>query len=70
MGGDDAYLASGWNADFRSHNQVSFGVRRGRFSGWLSEDFTPGSNPRSVLKWMWVSNAPDVVLGLAFTQPL
>ena len=49
---------------------VSLGVRRGRFSAWFSEDFTPGSNPHSVLTWLWVSNAPDVVIGVAFTQPL
>jgi len=67
---DNALLSSGLYAGFRSHNQISFGYRRGRFSFWLSEDFTPGGNPRSVLKWMWVSNAPDVVLGFAFTQPL
>ncbi len=69
-GGDDALLASGLYADFRAHNQISFGFRRGRFSMWLSEDFTPGSNPHSVLGWMWVSNAPDVVVGFAFTQKL
>jgi hypothetical protein len=57
-------------ADFRTHNQVSFAVRRGRFTVWLSEDFTPGSNPNSTLKWGWDSNAPDVVVGLAFTQGL
>src|SRR5262249_53722079 len=68
--GDDALLASGLYAGFRSHNQISFGLRRGRFSAWLSEDFTPGSNPHSVLQWMWVSNAPDVAIGLAFTQRL
>jgi hypothetical protein len=68
-GGDDELLSSGLYADFRAHNQISFGIRRGRFSLWLSEDFTPGSNPRSALTWMWVSNAPDVVLGIAFTQP-
>ncbi|HET7788015.1 MAG TPA: DUF3187 family protein [Myxococcales bacterium] len=67
---DDALLASGLYASFRSHNQVSFGFRRGRFSFWLSEDFTPGSNAHSVIHWLWVSNAPDVVLGVAFTQPL
>ncbi len=67
---NDALLSSGDYADFRSHNQISFGFRRGRFSFWLSEDFTPGANPPSVLKWMYVSNAPDVVLGFAFTQPL
>jgi len=69
-GGDDALLASGLYADFRSHNQLSFGFRHGPFSAWLSEDFTPGSNPASVLGWMWVSNAPDVVIGFAFTQKL
>ncbi len=70
VGGDDAFLSSGYYADFRSHNQISFGLRRGRFSFWLSEDFTPGPNPHSVVPWLWVSNAPDVVLGIAFTQPL
>jgi hypothetical protein len=70
VGGDDALLSSGDYADFRAHNQVSLGVRRGPFSLWMSEDFTPGPNPKSVLKWVWVSNAPDVVLGVAFTQPL
>ncbi len=69
-GGDDALLSSGLYADFRTHNQISLGVRRGRFSVWLSEDFTPGSNPHSVLKWLWVSNAPDLVIGVAFTQQL
>ncbi len=68
--GDDGLLSSGLFADFRVHNQISFAVRRGRFSAWISEDFTPGPNPRSTLKWAWSSNAPDVVLGLAFTQPL
>ena len=68
--GDDGLLCSGMFADFRVHNQLSFAVRRGRFTGWLSEDFTPGPNPRSTLKWGWSSNAPDVVLGFSFTQPL
>jgi len=67
---DDSLLSSGLYADFRSHNQISFGFRRGRFSFWLSEDFTPGSNGHSVLGWAYVSNAPDVVIGVAFTQPL
>jgi len=69
-GGDDALLSSGYYADFRAHNQISIGVRRGRFSAWLSEDFTPGPNPHSVMKWLWVSNAPDLVIGVAFTQSL
>jgi uncharacterized protein DUF3187 len=66
----DALLSSGLYADFRAHNQISFGVRRGRVSVWLSEDFTPGANSTSALQWMWVSNAPDLVMGVAFTQPL
>lgn len=69
-GGDDGLLASGFYADFRAHNQVSLGVRRGRFSAWMSEDFTPGPNPRSTINWVWVSNAPDIVVGVAFTQRL
>lgn len=68
--GDDGLLSSGAFADFRVHNQVSFAVRRGRFTVWFSEDFTPGPNPHSTLKWAWSSNAPDVVFGLSFTQPL
>jgi len=70
VGGDDALLSSGLYAGFRSHNQISFGIRRGRLSAWMSEDFTPGSNPHSVQHWLWVSNAPDVVIGVAFTQRL
>ncbi|HWE25627.1 MAG TPA: DUF3187 family protein [Myxococcales bacterium] len=68
--GDDGLLSSGMFADFRTHNQVSFAVRRGRFTVWASEDITPGSNPNSTLKWLWSSNAPDFVVGLSFTQPL
>jgi hypothetical protein len=70
QGTEDAFLSSGFYADFRTHNQVSFAIRRGRFTTWLSEDFTPGSNGHSEMKWGWTSNAPDVVIGLAFTQPL
>ena len=69
-GGDDGILSSGLYAGFRVHNQVSAGVRRGRFAVWASEDFTPGPNPHSTIQWIWVSNAPDFVLGLSFTQPL
>lgn len=67
---DDALLSSGLYADFRAHNQISLGLRWGRFTTFFSEDFTPGANPHSVLSWVYMSNAPDVVVGLAFTQPL
>jgi hypothetical protein len=68
--GDDGYLSSGVYADFRPHNQISFGVRWRELSLWLSEDFTPGSNPHSLLQILYVSNAPDVALGLSWTRPL
>jgi len=70
QGGDDALLSSGFYADFKAHNQVSIGVRRGAFLVWMSEDFTPGPNPHSTLKFLWVSNAPDLVMGLAYTTSL
>jgi uncharacterized protein DUF3187 len=70
LSGDDALLSSGLYADFRVHNQLSFGARYGNFTLWLSEDFTPGPNPHSVQTWLWVDNAPDVVLGLAYTISL
>jgi hypothetical protein len=68
--GNDGILASGLYAGFRTHNQVTFAIRRGRFTFWLSEDATPGSNSPSTLPFLYMSNAPDVVLGLSFTQPL
>jgi len=68
--GNDGILASGLYAGFRAHNQITFAVRRGRFNFWLSEDGTPGSNPPSTLPFLYMSNAPDVVLGLSFRQPL
>ena len=70
QGDDDALLSSGLYADFRAHNQISFGVRRGAFTFWMSEDFTPGPNPHSVLRFLWVSNAPDLVMGIAYTMGL
>jgi hypothetical protein len=50
---------------FRPHNQLSVGVRRGPFTLWVSEDVTPGGgDPANRLYYL--SNAPDIVLGLAF----
>ena len=68
--GTDGFLSSGLYAGFRAHNQVTFAIRYGRFTFWLSEDATPGSNSPSTLQFLYMSNAPDVVLGLSFTQPL
>lgn len=68
FGGNDGYLSSGLAATFRAHNQLTFAARLGRFTLWLSEDFTPGPNPHSTLPILYVSNAPDVVLGLSYTH--
>ena len=67
---DDALLSSGLYADFRAHNQISFGVRVGRFTMWMSEDFTPGPNPHSVVGFLWVSNAPDLAMGISYSFSL
>jgi len=66
--GNDGILASGLYAGFRTHNQVTFALRRGRFTFWLSEDGTPGSNAPSTLPFLYMSNAPDVVVGVSFRQ--
>jgi len=69
-GDDDLFLSSAYNALFRSHNQISFGLRRGPFTLAFSEDFTLGSNPRARRSWFFSSNAPDTVLAFTFTAPL
>jgi Protein of unknown function (DUF3187) len=68
--GDNGWLSSGDYATFRPHNQISFGARYAGLSLWLSEDFTPGSNPHSALPILYVSNAPDVTIGLSWTHGL
>jgi hypothetical protein len=69
-GGDNGLLSSGVFASFRPHNQISFALRRGPFALWLSEDFTPGSNPRSVVSAYYESNSPDVTVGASLTLEL
>ncbi len=70
-GGDDGlYISSAAAALFRAHNQITVGVRRGRFTLAFSEDFTPGPNPRGARTWFYSSNAPDVVLALTYVLPL
>ena len=60
--------ASGWFAGFRPQNQVSAGVRRGRFTVWFSEDVTPGTDDRAQAVY-YLSNAPDFTFGVAFASP-
>ena len=69
-GDDDVFLSSAYDALFRSHNQISFGLRRGPFTLAFSEDFTLGSNPRAHRSWFFSSNAPDTVLAFTFSAPL
>jgi hypothetical protein len=64
-GGEAARRSSAMAALFRPHNQVSVGLRRGRFTLWVSEDVTPGhGDPAQRLYYL--TNAPDIVLGLAY----
>ncbi len=57
---------------FRITNQISGGLRVGEVTIIFSEDFTPGARlatdpgPR----WFYNSNAPDVVLGVAWAREL
>ena len=69
-GDDDLFLSSAYDALFRGHNQISFGLRRGPFTLSFSEDFTLGSNPRARRTWFFSSNAPDTVLAFTVTAPL
>ncbi len=62
--------ASATYASLRTQNQISWGVRRGDFTFWMSEDWTPGSNPAAQIKWFYDSNAPDFVVGVAYARKL
>lgn len=68
----DAPAATAWYALFKPHNQVSVGLRWRALTAFFSEDFTPGgrlgADPGP--DWFYDSNAPDVVLGLAWGWPL
>jgi hypothetical protein len=50
----------------RPHNQITVGVRRGPFTLWFAEDFTPGTAPGG--RWYYDSNGPDVALGLSLRR--
>jgi len=67
-GGNDGLLASAYFGSFRWHNQLTLGLRRGPFSFWISEDFTPGPNPRATLRWLYNTNAPDLVFGFGYRK--
>ncbi|HET9552680.1 MAG TPA: hypothetical protein VFP50_06910 [Anaeromyxobacteraceae bacterium] len=49
----------------RPLNQVTGGVRWGRATLWLSEDFTYGHRAGAGASWFYDSNAPDLVVGLS-----
>jgi hypothetical protein len=67
-----AYQASGYYGAFLPQNRVSVGLRRGRWTAWVSEDWTPGAAPYSSgpQNWFYDSNAPDISIGLAYAADL
>ena len=70
-GGDNAvHISSAAPALFRPHNQLSGGLRRGRFTLGFSEDFTLGDNPRGARGWFYSSNSPDTVVTVGYVVPL
>jgi hypothetical protein len=62
--------ASAWYALFRPHNQVSVGLRWREWTAFFSQDFTPGHRLEGddAAGWFYVSNAPDVVFGVAWAR--
>lgn len=71
-GGAEEPEATGHHAAFLPQNRVSVGLRRGRLTLWLSEDWTPGGAPHGGggSDWFYDSNVPDVALGLAWSARL
>lgn len=67
-GGGDVQASATFGA-FLPQNRVSVGIRRGTFTFWVSEDWTPGAAPRvrGGDNWFYDSNAPDVALGVVWT---
>jgi hypothetical protein len=64
-GSASARRSTAFPALFWIQNQVSVGVRRGALTLWVSEDVTPGGGDPAQ-RGYYLSNAPDIVLGLAF----
>jgi hypothetical protein len=64
--------ATAYYGMFKPYNQISGGVRFSEVTIFFSEDFTPGKRlphddgPR----WFYNSNAPDIVLGVAWARRL
>jgi hypothetical protein len=69
-GDDETYIASAGPSLLRAHNQISVGIRYRGVTLSVSEDFTPGPNPRGAIRWFYNANAPDVVVALGVTAPL
>jgi len=79
FGGGWAYAASNGTgeissaafATLRPHNQITVGLRRGAFTTWFCEDFTPGDpGVGGGARWFYDSNAPDIVFGLSWRGEL
>jgi hypothetical protein len=68
----ESAATAGWYSLFRPHNQLSGGLRWRELTVFFSEDFTPGARLPSDdgPGWFYESNAPDVVLGVAWARSL
>lgn len=68
---DDPY-ATAWYALAKPHNQLSLGLRWRELTASFSEDFTLGGRMAADRgpEWFYNSNAPDVVLGIAWARSL
>jgi hypothetical protein len=66
-----APASSAWYGMFAVHNQVNVGLRWRELTAFFSEDFTPGRRLAvdQAAGWFYESNAPDVVLGIAWARP-
>lgn len=61
---------AGYYGLFLPRNQVSLGLRRGRWTLFGSEDWTPGApSLGGSADWFYDSNAPDLAVGLAYRFP-
>jgi hypothetical protein len=68
--GTSSLNSSATYAVLRTQNQISWGIRRGGFTLWMCEDWTPGSNPGGRVHWFYNSNEPDFVLGITYATSL
>lgn len=67
-GSSENIKSSGYYGAFLPQNRVSGGLRRGAWTLWFSEDWTPGRAPYAGggADWFHNSNAPDIAIGVVY----